>query len=86
MYDPNRRCEPFVLYHPDPQRLPRNYQRACTWVQDSCIRVSDAEACRRWRARRKEAESNAMHSLRGNEAYLDSELERITRIVRDYCS
>jgi hypothetical protein len=85
VYDPNPRCEPLVLYHPEPQRLPRNYQRSCQWVQDSCVRLSDAAACERWRARRKVAASNALHGDYKSQPYRDSELARITGILREHC-
>jgi hypothetical protein len=85
VYDPNPRCEPLVLYFPEPQRLPRSYQRSCQWVRDSCVRVSDHEACTRWKARRKVAASNALHSDAKSQPYNDSELARITDILRQHC-
>jgi len=85
VYDPNPRCEPLVLYHPDPFRLPRAYQRACHWVEDSCVRVSDHNACVRWKQKRQRAYSEALHANARTSPYKKSELERIEQILRDHC-
>jgi hypothetical protein len=85
VYDPNPRCEPLVLYYPEPQRLPRSYQRSCQWVQDSCVRLSDEAACERWRKRLKVARSDVLHADYKSQPYRKSELARISGIVRDHC-
>ena len=85
VYDPNPRCEPLVLYYPDPHALSRQAQRSCQWVEDSCVRVSDAEACDRWHAKRKNAASNLLHSNSTDEPYHRSELQRIEQIIHDHC-
>lgn len=84
-YDPNPRCEPIVLYHPRPQQLPPEWQSACRWVEDSCVRLSEAEACERFRRKQREAESAARHAFSDTAAYRKSELRRLTRIVEDNC-
>jgi hypothetical protein len=84
--DPNPRCESYILLHPNPLLLPRDYRRACQWIEDSCLRLPDDEACERWRARRKIAASNAMHATSRTQAFLKSELQRITNIVQEHCS
>jgi len=83
-YDPNPRCEPYVLYYPypidqQPQRL------ACRWIEDSCVRVSDDRACAVWEQKRKDAESEARRAFSDTAAYRKSELARITRIVNESC-
>jgi hypothetical protein len=85
VYDPNPRCEPLVLYHPEAERLHPAYQNSCRWVEDSCVRVSDEEACDRWRKKRKVAASEALHADSTSQPYRDSELERIEQILESHC-
>ena len=80
-YDPNPRCEPIVLYHPNAEYLSPSYQRACQWVEDSCVRLSDREACAQWRVRQKEAFSLAQRAFSDTIEYRRSELARINQIV-----
>jgi hypothetical protein len=85
VYDPNPRCEPLALYYPVPEALTPEEAGACHWVEDSCVRLSDAEACDRWRAHRKQAASDALHADSSTMAYKRSELRRITQIVAEHC-
>lgn len=85
-YDPNPRCEPYVLYYPYPGLLTPAQALTCRWVEDSCVRLSDASACERWRRKRQEAVSAVMSSFSDTAAYRKSELERATQIVRESCS
>lgn len=84
-YDPNPRCEPIVLYHPRPQQLPPEWQTACRWVEDSCVRLSESEACERFKRKQREAQSAARHAFSDTAAYRKSELRRLTRIVEENC-
>ena len=84
-YDPNPRCEPLVLYYPYPQQLTQQQALSCRWVEDSCVRLSDAEACGVWRARHKEAISLEQRSFSDTQQYRRSELRRIAGIVAESC-
>jgi hypothetical protein len=84
-YDPNPRCEPYVLYYPYPNLLTPAQALTCRWVEDSCVRLSDRAACERWRAKKKEATSAVLHSFSDTAAYRKSELERATQIVEESC-
>jgi hypothetical protein len=84
-YDPNPRCEPIVLYHPHPEYLSPEAQRACQWVEDSCVRLSDEQACTRWRAKLKRAKSDALHADSTTQPYKKSEVQRITQILKSHC-
>ena len=85
VYDPNPRCEPWVLYHPFPHRLSPRQANACRWVRDSCVQLSERETCERFRANRKKAASEALHADSTMQPYRDSELARLTQILRDHC-
>lgn len=85
VYDPNPRCEPMVLYYPYPHRLTPEQARTCRWVEDSCVRLSDAEACERFQRRQREAVSAARHAFSDTMAYRKSELARLTQIVSESC-
>jgi hypothetical protein len=82
-YDPNPRCEPLGLYWPG--QLTPEEAGACHWVEDSCVRLSDAETCERWRAHRKVAKSEALHADSSTMAYKRSELRRIEQIIATHC-
>ncbi len=84
-YDPNPRCEPLALYFPDAQQLTPELAGTCRWVQDSCVRLSDAAACEVWKTRKKEAASALQHAFSDTAAYRKSELQRITQIVDESC-
>lgn len=83
-YDPNPRCEPMVLYY-DPRQLGPELSRACQWVEDSCVRLSDPAACDVWKKKRKEAQSAALHAFSDTATYRKSEVERIGQIVDESC-
>jgi hypothetical protein len=84
-YDPNPRCEPLALYFPDPYLLTPQQAGACRWVEDSCVRLSDEAACARWKQKKEEAASAALHAFSDTAAYRNSELERATQIVDESC-
>lgn len=84
-YDPNPRCEPIVLYHPRARELPPEWQAACRWVEDSCVRLSDTQACARFVRKQREAKSAIQHAFSDTEAYRKSELARLTQIVERSC-
>jgi len=84
-YDPNPRCEPYVLYYPYPNNLTQQQALACRWVEDSCVRLSDGAACARWKAMRKEAASALLRAFSDTAAYRKSELARLSQIVDDSC-
>jgi hypothetical protein len=84
-YDPNPRCEPLVIYYPYPNQLTPQQALSCRWVEDSCVRLSDRDACSRWMAMRKDAVSAAQRAFSDTAAYRKSELERITGIVNESC-
>ena len=84
-YDPNPRCEPYVLYYPYPNLLTPAQALACRWVEDSCVRLSDSAACARWQTMRKEAASAVLSAFSDTAAYRKSELERLTQIVSESC-
>jgi hypothetical protein len=84
-YDPNPRCEPLVLYYPFPQQLTQEQALSCRWVEDSCVRLSDAEACGVWRDKHKEAISLEQRAFSDTRQYRQSELRRIGRIIEESC-
>jgi hypothetical protein len=84
-YDPNPRCEPLVLYYPYPQQLTQQQALSCRWVEDSCVRLSDAEACRVWRDKHTEAISLAQRAFSDTQQYRKSELRRIGQIIEESC-
>jgi hypothetical protein len=83
-YDPNPRCEPYVLYYPFPVDQPPQ-KLACRWVKDSCVQLGDDEACAVWKQKRKDAESEERRAFSDTAAYRKSELARISRIVNESC-
>jgi hypothetical protein len=84
-YDPNPRCEPFVLYYPFPERLTKGQALSCRWVEDSCVRLSDRAACDRWLTMKKEAAAAVLTAFSDTQAYRKSELARLTQIVEESC-
>ena len=85
VYDPTPRCEPWALYHPFAERLGPRRAGACRWVRDSCVLLSERATCERFRANRKKAASEALHADSTMQPYRDSELTRLTQILRDHC-
>lgn len=84
-YDPNPRCEPLALYHPYAEQLTPEQAGACRWVRDSCVLLSEQQTCARLRINRKKAASEALHADAATQPYRDSELARLTQILRDHC-
>jgi len=85
VYDPNPHCEPLALYFPYPQRLTPAQAGACRWVQDSCVRLSDEQACAVFRLKKREAASALLRAFSDTEAYRKSELQRLTQIIDESC-
>lgn len=83
-YDPNPRCEPLGLYYP-PAYLTPESARMCRWVEDSCVKLSDADACNVWQQRLEKARSDLLHSFSDTQAYRESEVRRIGQIVEEHC-
>lgn len=76
-YDPNTRCVPLAAM---------GYATAaCTWVQESCLRLDDASACDRFKEKLKQARSDALHAFSDTAAYKKSEVQRLERIVNESC-
>jgi hypothetical protein len=84
VYDPNPRCEPVVLLWPH-RNLPPEMRRSCHWIQDSCVRLSDSQACARFKDKQLRARSDLLHAFSDTAAYRKSELERLTQIVDESC-
>jgi hypothetical protein len=84
-YDPNPRCEPMVIYYPYPNQLTPEQALSCRWVEDSCVRLSDREACAQWHVRQEEAASLAQRAFSDTIEYRRSDLRRINQIVQDSC-
>jgi hypothetical protein len=84
-YDPNPRCEPLVLYYPNPEQLTPQAQNSCRWVQDSCVRLSDEASCERWHFKQKEASSQLQRAFTDTLEYRKSELARINQILQESC-
>ncbi len=85
VYDPNPRCEPLALYYPDARYLTPEQAGLCRWVRDSCVRLSDDDACDRFKQKKQEAASAAMHAFSDTAAYRKSEVERLTQIIDESC-
>jgi hypothetical protein len=85
VYDPNPRCEPLALYYPDARYLTPEQAGLCRWVQDSCVRLSDAAACDRFKQKKQETGSAALHAFSDTAAYRKSEVERLTQIIDESC-
>lgn len=83
-YDPNPRCEPLGLYA-RPGLLTPEQRRMCRWVEDSCLRLSDEEACAVWRKKQDEAKSKALHAFSDTAAYWKSELARTSQVIEESC-
>ena len=83
-YDPNPRCEPYVLYYPYPIDQPPQ-KLTCRWVEDSCVRLSNDAACAVWAEKRVQAASDAQRAFSDTAAYRKSELARISKIVNESC-
>jgi len=84
-YDPNPRCEPIVVYYPYPNYVNPTQGLSCRWVEDSCVRLSDREACAHFRTKKVEAASLLQRSFSDTQEYRKSELARLTQIVNESC-
>ena len=85
-YDPNPRCEPlWALGYPEKYLPIEQRGKMCRWIEDSCVRYEGPALCDRWKAKRKQAESDYRYAFSDTQAYRKSELARITQIVRNSC-
>ena len=83
-YDPGTRCVPLSVLGYDVRGSPQA-AATCRWVQESCLRLDDASACEQFKARLKQARSDALHAFSDTAAYRKSEVQRLQRIVDDSC-
>jgi hypothetical protein len=80
VYDTNPRCVPlWVLGY-------ETSSSACSWVEDSCVRIEGKALCDRWQEKQKQAELDLRHSSSSQSAYLRSELERFDQILKTSCN
>ncbi|WP_158637050.1 DUF4124 domain-containing protein [Arenimonas daejeonensis] len=82
-YDPANRCVPLAVLGyglTGPQAA-----TACRWVQESCLEMDDASACVQFKAKLKQARSDALHAFSDTAAFRKSEVQRLERIVNDSC-
>jgi len=85
-YDPNPRCEPLWAMGYQEKYLPIEQRgKVCRWIEDSCVRYEGRALCERWKAKRKQAESDVRYAFSDTLAFRKSELARITQIVRTSC-
>ncbi|WP_188310334.1 DUF4124 domain-containing protein [Arenimonas fontis] len=82
-YDPNYRCVPLAVLGYDVAGTPA--AGACRWVRESCLRLDDEAACAQFKAKLKQARSDALHAFSDTAAYRRSEVERLQRIVNESC-
>ena len=80
-YDSNPRCVPLAVLGYDAGA----FGATCRWVEDSCVRLSDAAACEQYARKLEQAESDALHAFSDTQAYRDSEVQRLKQIVRGSC-
>lgn len=86
IYDPNPRCEPlWALGFPEKYLPIEQRGKRCRWIKDSCVRYEGDALCKRWKEKRKQAESDLRYAFSDTQAYRKSELARITQIVRNSC-
>jgi hypothetical protein len=83
-YDPNTRCVPLSVLGYD-VRGSAQAAATCRWVRESCLQLDDASACEQFKARLKQARSDALHAFSDTAAYRKSEVQRLQRIVDDSC-
>lgn len=81
-FAPNTRCVPLPALGYDVRGNPAA-AATCRWVQESCLRLDDAEACAQFRVLLARAESDALHAFSDTAAFRRSEVQRLRRIVGD---
>ncbi|KFN49883.1 DUF4124 domain-containing protein [Arenimonas composti] len=84
-FAPNTRCVPLPALGYDVRGNPAAAS-TCRWVQESCLRLDDAETCRQFKAKLRQAESDALHAFSDTAAYRRSEVERLRGIVARSCN
>ena len=82
-YAPSTRCVPLAVlgYRGDAAAT----AATCRWVQESCLRLDDGQACRQFREKLQRARSDALHAFSDTAAFRKSEAERLRRIVDESC-
>ena len=83
-YDPNTRCVPLPVLGYD-VRGSSAAAGTCRWVTESCVRLDDDSACEQFRAKLKQARSDALHAFSDTAAYRKSEVLRLDAIVSESC-
>lgn len=83
-YDPNTRCVPLPVLGYD-VRGSSAAAGTCRWVTESCVRLSDDAACDQFKAKLKQARSDALHAFSDTAAYHKSEVRRLDAIVSESC-
>lgn len=82
-YDPETACVPLAVLGYDMRGSPNG--AACRWVSESCLRLDDGSACEQFKARLRQARSDALHAFSDTAAYRKSEVIRLARIVDESC-
>ncbi len=79
-----RRCVPLGVLRSD---LPAGSPAAglCRWIEDECLRLDEASACRRWREKLAETRRTLRFSGSDRVVALRKEVARIEAIVRGPC-
>lgn len=83
-YDPSTRCVPLSVLGYD-VRGSAQAAASCRWVSESCLRLDDGSACSQFKAKLRQARSDALHAFSDTAAYRKSEAERLERIVDESC-
>lgn len=82
-YDPETACVPLAVMGYDMRGAAQ--PAACRWVTESCLRLDDDSACGQFKARLRQARSDALHAFSDTAAYRKSEVIRLERIVDESC-
>ena len=82
-YDPETACVPLAVLGYDMRGSANG--AACRWVSESCLRLDDGPACEQFKAKLRQARSDALHAFSDTAAYRKSEATRLGRIVDESC-
>lgn len=82
-YDPETACVPLAVLGYDMRGS--RHGAACRWVSESCLRLDDGSACGQFKAKLRQARSDALHAFSDTAAYRKSEVVRLERIVDESC-
>lgn len=83
-YDPTTRCVPLPVLGYD-VRGSSAAAGTCRWITESCVRLDDDTACDQFRAKLRQARSDALHAFSDTAAYRKSEVRRLDAIVSESC-